>query len=235
VLRTETGGPWIVLGQPDFAGAIKGLRTVESIRNAVDTALAAAKIKADESARKIRESLRILADDGKGFEFLFNDRLGLISKAPDDLRLLVRSRIADHQAAEAKRLEAERERIRAEEQAKAQREAAAAAAAATAAATAAAAQPAAAPAPLPAAAVVVSIARPAPAPAPVANEAATLKLGAICERLGFVVSASFIGDSLGIQPAAREGVARLYTETQFRAICGAIARHVTALCEPVAA
>jgi len=89
--------------QPDFAGAIKGLRTVDSIRNAVDTTLAGAKILADESARKIRESLRILAEDGSGNEFLFPDRLALISKAPDDLRLLVKSRIDAHKAAEAKK------------------------------------------------------------------------------------------------------------------------------------
>jgi putative phage-type endonuclease len=123
VLRAETGGPWIVLTPPDFGGAVKGLRTVDSIRNAVDTTLAAAKIKADDSARRIRESLRILAEDGAGFEFLFPDRLALIGKALDDLRLLVQSRIAAHKDAEAKRMEAERQRIRAEEEAKARREA----------------------------------------------------------------------------------------------------------------
>ncbi|NWF45423.1 hypothetical protein F3K02_09205 [Hydrogenophaga sp. D2P1] len=128
-LIRDTGGPWIVLGKPDFGGAIKNLRTFTSIQNAVDTALAAAKMKADESARKIRESLRILADDGAGYEFLFNDRLALIGKAADDLRLLVKSRIAEHQAAEKAKEEAQRERIRAEEAARLEREAAAKAAA----------------------------------------------------------------------------------------------------------
>lgn len=122
-LIRDTGGPWIVLGKPDFGSAIKNLRTFASIQNAVDTALAAAKIRADESARKIRESLRILAEDGAGYEFLFNDRLALIGKAPDDLRLLVKSRIAEHQAAEKAKEEAQRGRIRAEEAARLEREA----------------------------------------------------------------------------------------------------------------
>lgn len=122
-LIRDTGGPWIVLGKPDFGSAIKNLRTFASIQNAVDTALAAAKMRADESARKIRESLRILADDGAGYEFLFNDRLALIGKAPDDLRLLVKSRIAEHQATEKAKEEAQRERIRAEEAARLEREA----------------------------------------------------------------------------------------------------------------
>lgn len=122
-LIRDTGGPWIVLGKPDFGGAIKNLRTFASIQNAVDTALAEAKIKADESARKIRESLRILAEDGAGFELLFHDRLALIGKAPDDLRLLVKSRIAEHQATERAKEEAQRERIRAEEAARLEREA----------------------------------------------------------------------------------------------------------------
>lgn len=122
-LIRDTGGPWIVLGKPDFGSAIKNLRTFASIQNAVDTALAAAKMRADESARKIRESLRILAEDGAGYEFLFNDRLALIGKAPDDLRLLVKSRIAEHQSAEKAKEEAQRERIRAEEAARLEREA----------------------------------------------------------------------------------------------------------------
>lgn len=118
-LIRDTGGPWIVLGKPDFGGAIKNLRTFTSIQNAVDTALAAAKIKADESARKIRESLRILADDGAGYEFLFNDRLALIGKAPDDLRLLVKSRISEHQTVEKEKEDA---RLKAESDAKAKAE-----------------------------------------------------------------------------------------------------------------
>lgn len=121
-LTKETGGPWICLAPPDFAGAIKGKRTIASIQNAVDTALANGKITADASAKRIRENLACIKADGAGYEFLFADSLALISKPIDDLRLLIKSRIADHAAAEAKRIEAEREKIRAEERAKAERE-----------------------------------------------------------------------------------------------------------------
>lgn len=118
---TKETGPWIVLTPPDFAGAIKGKRSLALMQDALDTAVAAGKIAADASARKIRANLACIQDDGAGFEFLFNDRLALISKPLDDLQLLVRTRIADHKAAEEKRLEADRERIRIEEQAKAEK------------------------------------------------------------------------------------------------------------------
>ena len=215
VLRTETGGPWICLTPPDFAGAIKGLRTVDSIRNAVDTTLAQAKIRADESARKIRESLRILAEDGAGFEFLFSDRLALIGKAPEDLRLVVSSRIAAHKAAEEKRLEAERERIRAEQEA---------------AAALAAAQDKPAPAAQPAPAPTLFTA-PSAAPAPSADDPATLKLGVICERLGFTVTAAFLADTLHIKHSATDKTAKLYRESDWPRICWQLAAHVEAMAE----
>lgn len=125
-LRAECGC-WTVLTPPDFAGCIKGLRTVDSIRNAVQTTLANAKIKADESARTIRAALAALDEESKGHEHLFRDRLIFIHMIPEAVRLMVRDRIAKHQEAEQARAaelaEKERERIRAEEQAKAEREA----------------------------------------------------------------------------------------------------------------
>lgn len=231
VLRTETGGPWIVLTPPDFAGAIKGLRTVDSIRNAVDTTLAQAKIRADESARKIRESLRILAEDGAGFEFLFSDRLALIGKAPEDLRLVVSSRIEAHKAAEEKRLEAERERIRAEEVARAARievERIRAEQEAAAALSAAQTKPVADAHPAPAPTLFTA---PAAAPAPSADEPATLKLGVICERLGFTVTAAFLADVLHVKHSATDKRAMLYRESDWPVICRQLASHVSAMAE----
>lgn len=231
VLRAETGGPWIALGQPDFAGAIKGLRTVDSIRNAVDTTLAQAKIRADESARKIRESLRILAEDGAGFEFLFSDRLALIGKAPEDLRLVVSSRIEAHKAAEEKRLEAERERIRAEEVARAARieaERIRAEQEAAAALSAAQTKPAADAHPEPAPTLFTA---PAAAPASSADEPATLKLGVICERLGFTVTAAFLADTLHIKHSGTDKRAMLYRESDWPRICRQLAAHVAAMAE----
>lgn len=237
VLRTETGGPWIALTPPDFAGAIKGLRTVDSIRNAVDTTLAQAKIRADESARKIRESLRILAEDGAGFEFLFSDRLALVGKAPEYLRLVVSARIAAHKEAEEKRLEAERERIRAEEVAKAQREAQQAEQRAMAAAdVGVVAAPAQYPAPAAATPVVTQIfhtgvVEAARQQAARTDEPATLKLGVICERLGFTVTAAFLADVLHVKHSATDKRAMLYRESDWPVICRQLASHVSAMAE----
>ena len=40
MLTQKTGGPWIMLAPPDFAGKVKGLRTIASMQDAVDTPIA---------------------------------------------------------------------------------------------------------------------------------------------------------------------------------------------------
>lgn len=125
-LKADTGGPWIVLQVPDWAGAIKGKRNFASMQDALDTALANGKIAADESARKIRAALSALAEESKGSEHLFPDRLAFISKPVEDVRSLARARITEHRAAEERRAAelAERERERIREQERAEEEAA---------------------------------------------------------------------------------------------------------------
>lgn len=102
----------------DFAGVIKGKKTVDSLRNAADTELARAKIEASKAADRMRANLETLRTDAKGFEFLFSDEAALVMKAADDLKAVITARIAEHKQAEADRLEAEREKIRGEEAAK---------------------------------------------------------------------------------------------------------------------
>jgi hypothetical protein len=68
-------------------------------------------------------------------------------------------------------------------------------------------------------------------PVAVAAEPATLKLGVICDRLGFVVSAQFLADVLHVSPAKVEGASRLYTEAQFRTICRQFQSRVGAMAE----
>ncbi|MBU6260935.1 MAG: YqaJ viral recombinase family protein [Burkholderiales bacterium] len=63
------------------------------------------------------------------------------------------------------------------------------------------------------------------------DEPATLNLGAICGRLGFTVSAAFLADTLHIQPAKVDKASRLYTESQYQAICRQIVSHVSAMAE----
>lgn len=102
----------------DFPGAMKGLKTMTSLQNAVDTELARAKIDSSACADRIGINLASLRDLAKDHAFLFADAAQIVLKDNADLVAVIKTRIADHSAAEEKRLEAEREKIRAEEQAK---------------------------------------------------------------------------------------------------------------------
>ena len=197
----------------DFAGAIKGLKSLQSMQDKLDATLAVAKIAAEADARAIRANLAAFKDKAEGFEFLFADLSQLVHKAADDFAALVTARIATHDAAEA-----EKKRKAAE--------AAAAAAAVVAQAAAPAVQQASAPAPAPAPMAMAPIrAVSASAPAPV-EQPATLKLGTICERLGITMTAAFVSDTLGIKPAKTEGAAKLYRESDFARICHALQQHI---------
>ena len=107
----------------DFAGAIKGLKSIDSIKNAADTELANAKIRANELAEKVRANAKTI--EAAGHKHLFSDMAQLVMKATDDLAAVISSRIAEFDRQQAARLEAERARIQADERAKAEREAAA--------------------------------------------------------------------------------------------------------------
>ena len=212
----------------DFGGAIKGLRTVASIEDKLQSLLASAKIEADALARGIRANVATFQQQATGFEFLFVDLGQLVHKAPDDFAAVLQSRIAMHKAAEEARKAAEVKRAAEETERKA------AAALQTVAA-----QPAPAPAPAFTEAVARTYGLPqtasrvpaAPVPTPKADEPATLNLGAICSRLGFTVSAAFLADVLHVQPAKAEKASRLYTETQFATICRQLVSHVGAMAE----
>lgn len=103
----------------NFGEAIKGLKSIDSMRDKVSTALANAKIEANAIADRI-EANRKQVDDMS----LMPDFAQVCTKAPDDFAALYAMRKQQRADAEAKRLEAERAKIRAEEEAKAQREAA---------------------------------------------------------------------------------------------------------------
>lgn len=99
----------------DFAGAIKGKRTVDSLRSAVNDELARAKIAASEIANRIHANVKTLQASG----LVVHDAAALVLKAPDDLAAIITNRVT----AERERQEAERERIRKEEADRADREA----------------------------------------------------------------------------------------------------------------
>lgn len=117
-LNKRLGKPYMPTVAVDFAGAMKGKRTIESLRNAVDTELARAKIDANAIADKIQVNLNTLRELASDHAHLFADTAQIVLKPNDDLTTLVKLRIAEAKAKEEKRIEQERERIRAEEAAK---------------------------------------------------------------------------------------------------------------------
>lgn len=218
----------------DFAGAVKGKRNVDSIRDAVDALLAGSKAEATQTALRVRANLdafNLLAADRVS---LFPDLNALALKPAEDFSALVQGRLAQHEAelkAAQERAAAEAARREAEQKLAAEQAAARAADYARREAEA---------AELRARTQKLNVAAPAmatPAAAPAvkqsltAAEPATLKLGVICERLGFTVSAVFLAETLHISPAKSEGASKLYTEGQFARICQQLQSHISAMAE----
>jgi putative phage-type endonuclease len=90
---------------PDFAGAAKNKRTLVTLQDAVDTALANAKIAADAMAREWRAKLDWFGEEAAEHKFLFHDLQQLVQKPADDFKLAVAARIEAHKKAEADRAE----------------------------------------------------------------------------------------------------------------------------------
>lgn len=101
----------------DFGGAVKGKRNLDSMRDAVATELARAKIAANETADRIQANMQALV--AAGDHAAFPDAASLVLKAPDDLRAIIAQRVAEAE----RKAEADRDRIRREEQERADREA----------------------------------------------------------------------------------------------------------------
>lgn len=105
----------------DFGGVIKGKKLVSSLREAVDAELARAKIEANRVADAIQVNLNMLTVSGE-YGFLFSDAPQLVLKDPEAVRAIVTGRIAEHKAAEEKRIEAERQRVAQQERERIERE-----------------------------------------------------------------------------------------------------------------
>jgi len=84
------------LSRQNFETECKGLRTLASLHNAVDTEVAAIKIKLNDLAMIIRKNLSHLPDDLS----IFRDLQSIITKPEEDFKLLVESRIADQKRKE---------------------------------------------------------------------------------------------------------------------------------------
>lgn len=248
----------------DFAGAIKGKRSIDSMQDALDTLLAGAKIAADAQGRAIRANVQAFNAATGGdtaLQALFADLLQLVHKPAEDFGTLVDARIAKHRADQAERervaeqkrladIAAAEERARQQERDKLAAEQAAAAEAErrktlereqesikTAGNIMGA---------LPGlvqhgvmesaqaervTSILASLTADAAAGAAKAKaaEPATLKLGVICERLGFTVTAAFLQDALHIKAADTAGRAVLYRESQWPTICAQLRSHIGAV------
>ncbi|VWD49743.1 phage-type endonuclease [Burkholderia aenigmatica] len=195
----------IVVPAPDFVTAIKGLKTISSLYDKLDTALANGKIAADAAAKDLGAKM----DWYKAHEehaFLFRDLQALIQKPTEDFELAVTTRIADHKRAEDEKTKAKPAEASAVEAA-----------------------PPAQPAPWVAPVSGGRVSRPAPTSVP------TLKIGQINERLAPIVLTAEGLATLGIKHSATEKAAKFYYESDFEAICTQLIRHIQVAAQKQAA
>lgn len=225
-LNKRLGKAYMPAIPADFAGCVKGLKSIASMEDKVATELARAKIAANEVADRIDVNLQMLREVAGQHTFLFADTSSVVLKAPEDSRALAENRVSAHKAAEEKRVAAEREQIRIEEEAKArekleceQREAAAAAAPAPTLAPA----PIAPPAPAPQAQNVVPLGTRLPKPA---EPVATLRLGQINEALAPIAITAEGLATLGFHPVSIEKAAKNYRADDMGLICDALVAHL---------
>lgn len=244
-LQLDIKGVRLMVPAPDFGGAIKGLSSIARMDDKLTAALIEGKANANTVAGRVMNNLQTL-DSLPQFAHLFADRQELAYKDAETLELLMQKRVD----AEAARLEAERQRVQAEEERKAreaiereaEKERQRIAAEERAKAEADARMEAAerlqaeqasrqevapgkpiAPVQTAAAPVAAGIAHTV-ATGGVADEAPTLKLRSINERLAPIALTEAGIRSLGIEPAGHDKRAVLYRESQFAGLCDAIAR-----------
>lgn len=254
-LNERIGKPFMPQIASDFSGVVKGLKSLDSMKDEVATELARCKIEANATADRIQANLAVL-QKRQELAFLFADVAQIVLKQLDDFQNTVTARIAAHEAAEAAKEEATRERIRLEEQAKAEQAAreklAAEQAAAAAELAAAKASEGADLSPAaqalneaegaarfakthPAAAAITHAQMVQQMPASVKQAMApdsepTLKLGDISTRLGFNVTADFL-HLLGFDPAKTDRASKLFHESEFPQICQALIAHIAEVSE----
>lgn len=203
-LNAELGEVSIVVPAPDFVGAIKGLKTIASLYDKLDTALANGKIAADAAAKDLRAKLDWYRPHAE-YAFLFRDLQTLIQKPREDFELAVTSRIAEH-----KRQEDEKEAKRKADEVAIQ-------------------QAASAEVPAKPAEVMqtVTLSQPGRGGGKTAS-APTLRLGQINERLAPIALTAEGLATLGFRHSATDKAAKLYFESDFEPICAALMNHIQA-------
>jgi putative phage-type endonuclease len=84
-----------IVPDPQFGNAIKGLKTVKSLKDKIDSEVANLKIEATEIVTKVRSNLELLRKLSKGYESLVYDTTTLVLKEPEDMTAIVQNRIRD--------------------------------------------------------------------------------------------------------------------------------------------
>ncbi|WP_079218900.1 YqaJ viral recombinase family protein [Herbaspirillum robiniae] len=218
-IQEEIVGVTFSASMPDFAGAIKGLKTLTSMQDKLDAALANGNAESDQKAADIRKKLAWVNENADAHRALLPDLQILISKPMEDFTLTVTSRIEK----DAARQVAERDRIRQEEADRLERQTAMQQqnliAERAQESESAAQAPRAAASTVPAA---MTAQRREPTGQP------TLRLGQICERIApLSITADGLA-ALGFVHSGTDKAAKLYHESEFQEMCQAIASHVIA-------
>lgn len=225
-LQADIQGVRLTMDMPDFAGAIKGMKKLENMKEALDTALANAKAAADTLAADLRAKLRWVDENAADYRALLADLQQLSAKPMDDFQLVINTRVAEHKRIEQERIDAAAKKLVDDQNAAAELAAANKSDGAD----------------LSPAAQALNesegqdcftkshaSALPAIRFAAVAKSATpTLKLGQINERLApLSVTADGLAQ-LGYVHAATDKSAKLYFESDFPAMCAAMVEHLHA-------
>ena len=215
-INNALGDDYIAIVYPDFAGAIKGKKTVDSIQNAVDTLLAQSSQSAMALAKVIRQNIDYLDANAADNKHLFPDLKSVVSKAGDDFEALVQVRVSkykqEQEDARNRALRIEQERIKREQQALDDQTAQQAIEDAKAK------EPEPAPASRPATAIKQ-------------DDGALIKLGDINARIAPLSITADGLSQLGFVCIATDKSAKLYRQSEFGAICEAMVSHIKSLAE----
>jgi predicted phage-related endonuclease len=204
----------LMMAVPDFAGAMKGKKTIASLNNAVNTLMAQSKIEAEQLGKGLRAKLAWIKATYPDHGFLFRDLQQIITKPAEDFHLLVNTRVNDHEVEQRKKREAEEAAAKDAEQSK---QAIATPATET----------------VQTGLALVSandegVSQSIIPTKEVVDDGSTMKLGDIAALLGFPLSAQFIEEELGIKPAGKERTAVLFNCRDFPAICDCLVANVNA-------
>lgn len=206
----------------NFAEAIKGKRTIDSLNEAADAELARAKIEASRIGDLIRLNAASLNELAVNHKFLFSDAQDLVQKDNDVLVALVKVRISEHELAEQKKRDADLQRQKEEQERQQAAQQSAQQQVQQQVQEQLAVQQVAKADPAPA---VTPITSAAPASQQAADDGRRIKLGDISNTLGFTLTADFLA-SLGFEAVAQERSAKLYRASDFEAICTALIHHI---------